>query len=162
MPGVLDLMWMIGLAFSNEQIMLPVGIVYGFEEGLYRKQFSSIVWFIFLLIASAVISEVLKSIFKVPLICDPSRYGFPSGHTQFAAVFYGWICYRFAAHASFYARILSIALTLSILAFTVTAIVHYGYHTWFDIMGGIASGGLLLFLGSKVWRALTLSKPKVP
>ena len=155
-----DLLWMIGLAFSNEQIMLPVGMIYGFIEGLHRKQWKPIVWFICLLIASAVISEVLKSIFKVPLICDPKRYGFPSGHTQFAAVFYGWICYQFAAHASLYERIISIVLTVSILAFTVRTIVHYGYHTWFDIMGGFVSGGILLFLGAKGMQVLTVSKPK--
>lgn len=155
-----DLLWMVGLAFSNEQIMLPVGIVYGFMAGLYRKQWKTIAWFICLLIASAIISEVLKSIFQVPLLCDPKRYGFPSGHTQFAVVFYGWICYRFALHAPLYARIVSVALTVGILAFTVTTIVHYGFHTWFDILGGCVSGGLLLLLGIMGSTALTLSKPK--
>lgn len=156
----MDLLWWIGLAFANEQIMLPIGIIYGFMEGFYHKQWKPIVWLVLLLIASAVISEVLKSIFKIPLIFDPKRYGFPSGHTQFATVFYGWICYQLTQHTSRYLRIIYILLTSSILAYAVTSIVHYGYHTWFDIMGGFVSGGILLFLGAKAFSALTLSKPK--
>lgn len=145
---------MIGLALANERAILPLGIAYGFIEGLSRKQWKPIVWLILLLISSAIISEVLKSIFKVPLIFDPKRYGFPSGHTQFATIFYGWIYYQLGLYAPRYLRILYAALTISILAFAVTAIVHYGYHTWFDIMGGFVSGSIILFLG------LTLSKPK--
>lgn len=147
---MLDSLWIIGLAFSNEQIMLPVGIVYGFVEGLHRKQWKPIVWFVMLLIASAIISEALKAIFKIPLICDPKRYGFPSGHTQFATVFYGWICYQVMEHIPHYLRAVSIVVTLTILAFTVTAIMHYGFHTWFDIVGGLVSGSILLFLGTRL------------
>lgn len=151
-----DLLWMIGLALANEQAMLPVGISYGFIEGFYRRQWKPIVWFLLLLVTSVVMGEVLKSIFKVPLIFDHKRYGFPSGHTQFATVFYGWIYSQLSLAAPRYLRIIYAALTMSILAYAVTAIVHYGYHTWFDIAGGFVSGGIILFLGTR----LTLYKPK--
>jgi membrane-associated phospholipid phosphatase len=151
-----DWVWTIGLALANEQAMLPIGIGYGFIEGFYRKQWKPMLWFVLLLITSTIISEALKQLFKVPLLCDPTRYGFPSGHTQFATIFYGWICYQLTLHAPRYLRIIYILLTLSILACGVTSIVHYGYHTWFDIIGGLVSGGVLLFLGAQ----LTLFKPK--
>lgn len=150
---------MIGLALANEQVMLPIGIGYGFIEGFYRKQWKPVVWFLLLLIISVIMGEVLKSIFKIPLIFDPKRYGFPSGHTQFATVFYGWICYQLSQKAPHYLRVIYTALTMIILAFGVTAIVHYGYHTWFDIAGGFVSGSILLFLIIQL-SILTLSKPK--
>lgn len=152
-----DLLWMVGLALANEQAMLPIGILYGFAEGFYLKEWKPIAWLIVLLIASAGISELLKSIFKIPLICDPTRYGFPSGHTQFATVFYGWICYRLNLHASRHLKVTYVALTLTVLTCAVISIVHYGYHEWLDIIGGLASGGILLFSGTR----LTLSKPKI-
>lgn len=147
---------MVGLAFANEQILLPIGIGYGFIEGFYRRQWKPIVWFLLLLAASVIMSESLKSFFKVPLIFDHTRYGFPSGHTQFATVFYGWICYQLGLSAPRYLRAVYTAITISILTFAVTAIVHCGYHTWFDIAGGFVSGSILLFLGTR----LTLFKPK--
>ncbi len=157
-----DLFWMIGLALANEQAMLPIAITYGFIEGFYRKQWKMMVWFIFLLIITVFVGHALKSVFKIPRVSNPNTYGFPSGHTQFAIVFYGWLCYQLTLAVPRYLGIVYAALTITILAYAVTAIVHYGYHTWFDIMGGIASGGLLLFLGTKAGRVLTLSKPKVP
>lgn len=145
-----DLFWMIGLALANEKIMLPLGISYGFAEGFYRKQWKPVLWFIFLLISSAIISEVLKSFFKVPLICDPKRYGFPSGHTQFAVLFYGWICYQLTLKVPQFLRIVSILLTSAIIACAVMAMIHYGYHTWIDILGGLVSGSILLFIAIRL------------
>lgn len=155
-----DLLWMIGLAIANEHLMLPIGIGYGFMEGFYRKQWKPIVWLLLLLAISVIMSEILKSIFKIPLVFDPKRYGFPSGHTQFAMVFYGWIAYQLGIHASRYLHIMYTIITACLLVFAVTAIVHCGYHTWFDIIGGFVSGSILLLLGITSFRALTLSKPK--
>lgn len=149
-----DFLWTIGLAFANEQLILPLGIGYGFIEGLYRKQWKLVMWFVVLLISSAVISEeVLKPFFKVPRINNPLRYGFPSGHTQFATIFYGWLCYQLKLNSPHYLGPVYTIVTIGILAFAVTAIVHCGYHTWFDVMGGLVSGSIILFLGTR----LTLS-----
>jgi len=86
-----DLLWMIGLALSNEHALLPFGMLYGLAEGFYRREWKPVLSLILLLIISVIVSEILKSIFTIPLVFDPKRYGFPSGHTQFATVFYGWI-----------------------------------------------------------------------
>ena len=123
---------------------------------VYRKQWQPILWFIFLLILSIIVSETLKAAFKIPLIFDSTRYGFPSGHTQFATIFYGWICYHLKANAPPYLQAIYMIFAAIILAYATTSIIHYGYHTWFDIMGGFVSGGILLFLGTR----LTLCKPK--
>lgn len=147
-----ELLWTVGLAFANETFMLPVSIVYGFVEGTIRRKWQPVIWLCGLLVFSVIMSETLKSFFKVPLICNPTRYGFPSGHTQLATVFYGWICYQLSTSVPLYLRTLYTIVTLSILAYAVTAIVQSGYHTWFDIMGGFTVGSSILIFSILVNR----------
>lgn len=148
---VWDWFWYITLGLANEMLMLPIGLIYGLLEGVYAKKWKPVFGLLVLLIASIFVGEYLKSIFKIPLMFDPTRYAFPSGHTQFSTVFYGWICYRLVQNTTHhFLKIFYIAVTLCILILATASIVHAGYHLWRDILGGFVSGGILLYLWTRV------------
>lgn len=95
----------------------------------------------------AIVNVALKGTFKMPLSADLLKvgYAFPSGHMQFSTVFYGWI----ALMMPYWSIRILIFLLLTSIGF---GLVHFDYHTLFDVVGGLTFGGGLIGL---YWYALT-------
>ncbi|MDF3048167.1 MAG: hypothetical protein K0R73_1285 [Candidatus Midichloriaceae bacterium] len=94
---------------------------------------------------SAFINAYLKSIWQIPL--DPSLgkvgWAFPSGHTQFNLVIWLSLIYQI--------RKVWIALVgASISISSYFGMIHFHYHNWDDIYGGIFFAALI-FLAFVVW-----------
>ncbi len=88
---------------------------------------------------SMIINVALKTTFKIPLPSNLHKIGFafPSGHTQFATVLYGWLAFN------------SKSLTWKILTAVLLIGVGYGlyyhhYHDIKDIVGGFTTGVVLI------------------
>jgi membrane-associated phospholipid phosphatase len=93
-----------------------------------------------LLLISIGINKVLKSLFAVPLLptVPHDGFAFPSGHTQSLTVFWGWLLLNFFSPYR-------LVYALMFLSANAWAMVLKGYHTPFDIMGGLVAGTALIF-----------------
>lgn len=113
--------------------LLLLGFTFGNRSLFYH---ASCVMFI-----SMILNVALKVTFQVPLSPSLHQIGFafPSGHMQLATVLYGWIALQSNS------RFVQL-LTIGLLAGVAFGIVHFGYHTWFDILGAIFFAGLTLGL----------------
>ena len=85
---------------------------------------------------SSFVCIFLKSLWKVPLTFK-SGWAFPSGHTMHAIMFYGMLLCYFRSPWL-------VVFFLAMLLANSFAMVHFGYHTWYDISGGVVFGSLLL------------------
>ncbi|KTD31517.1 phosphatase PAP2 family protein [Legionella israelensis] len=85
-----------------------------------------------------IVNVALKGTFKVPLPVEiGSGYAFPSGHMQFATVFYLWLILSY----SFWPfRVITAILLTGIGA----GLIHYGYHNLYEVSGGLFFGILLI------------------
>ncbi|WP_367607376.1 phosphatase PAP2 family protein [Legionella sp. W05-934-2] len=89
---------------------------------------------------SILINVALKGTFKVPLPPElHSGYAFPSGHMQFATVFYGWLFYHIPNRA------LRLAIPLLLVCLSIGMMQHH-YHTLTEILAGFVTGVLLIRL----------------
>ncbi len=137
---LLDYFFKTFLLLSNFAFLGPLLIF-----GIYcvdRKAFLNVMIVCFL---TAFINIFLKSIWQTPL--DPSLghqgWAFPSGHTQFNLVLWLMLIYQI--------RKLWIALIAIIISITsYFGMVHFHYHDWYDIYGGIFFG-ILTFLLFVLW-----------
>ncbi|HSX13843.1 MAG TPA: phosphatase PAP2 family protein [Chlamydiales bacterium] len=141
----------------------------------------SIVWYLinrtigirlfYIMIISAIVNELLKSLFHLPRPCqmDPSvgilcikTYGFPSGAAQASILLSGVLIIECKQ------RILQI-LGIFFALFLCFSRIYLGVHFFTDILGGLFVGGLLLLLYAKVFpiatpyhRLLSFVLPLVP
>ncbi|WP_133139777.1 phosphatase PAP2 family protein [Legionella genomosp. 1] len=87
-----------------------------------------------------VVNVALKGTFKVPLVAWLGKgYAFPSGHMQLSTVFYLWLAWHTPS------RPLKL-LIAAILSAVGAGLMHYGYHNFYDILGGLLFGGILTTL----------------
>ncbi len=94
-----------------------------------------------LVLIDIVVNVALKGTFKVPLspILNKIGYAFPSGHMQFATVFYGWLAFNFSWP---WLRVIIFVLLFGIGC----GLIHYDYHNFLDVTAGIIFGLLLIYL----------------
>jgi hypothetical protein len=96
---------------------------------------------ILLLLFAMMYKAILKDIFKLPapLTSPTLNYGFPSGHMNFATVFYVFLMFKYSTKSMYILGITSLILT-------GWSIVYFGYHTISDViltpLFGIFSVGL--------------------
>jgi hypothetical protein len=92
-----------------------------------------------IMLISILLNIALKYTFQVPLSLALHKVGFafPSGHMQFATVLYGW----FALHTKNHTLHIMIACLLAGIGF---GLVHFGYHTWFDVCGALFFASIIL------------------
>jgi membrane-associated phospholipid phosphatase len=92
-----------------------------------------------IIMVSMIINVALKCTFQIPLSPTLHKVGFafPSGHMQLAAVLYGSLL--------FYIKNRTLQMLLiTLLAGIGFSLVHFGYHTWFDVLGAVFFAGLIL------------------
>lgn len=85
-----------------------------------------------------ILNVALKGTFKIPL---PewlhNGYAFPSGHMQFSTVIYGWLFYHYPYR---WLR----AVILILLTGIGAGLMYYGYHTFFEVCGGVFFASLII------------------
>ena len=133
---MLDIIADVSLAFTSESVVIFFLLAFSLHYGrLFFFQTVSFVLF-------AVINNmVLKTLFTIPLepYLHHAGYAFPSGHMQFATVFYTWLALY---SVSWLSRVF-LALLLIGIGF---GLVHYGYHSIDDVLAGLTVGLVLVML----------------
>jgi len=129
-----DIFFRFFLSFSHGIVIVPL-IILGYLRCDQRVFFHGTC----ILLLSMVLNWALKVTFQVPLPVEFSEGGFafPSGHMQAAFVFYGWLW------KSFHNLSIRLGVPLVLIGIGVS-LVHFGYHTYFDVWGGVGFGMLLL------------------
>lgn len=124
------------LIFSHAAFMVTF-ILWGWAT-LHRKLFYQASC---LLVMSILINFVLKCTFQLPLPTTLNKVGFafPSGHMQSVVVFYGWLAWKFKQGG--------IKACVAIIWIGTALSLHYwGYHDYFDLIGGALVGiGFIIF-----------------
>jgi membrane-associated phospholipid phosphatase len=122
------------LAFSDDKIIMPILIIgYIWVD---RKIFFEAIC---LILISILLNFSLKITFKIPFPIHQEGFAFPSGHTQSSVVLYGWLLTNLKHHP------LKILL-LMLIAGIGWSLVYFDHHNYFDVIGGVFFGCLLLLL----------------
>lgn len=132
---MLDNIFNFFLSFSHETVIIPLILI-----GCIGKNRKIFFHAICLILFSIIVNIALKVTFQVPLppTLNKTGFAFPSGHMQSSVVFYGWF-YRFLE------KLWLKLFILILLAGIGLGLVHFGYHNYKDVLGGIFFGCLLLF-----------------
>lgn len=136
----MDSMFHFFLLFSQWWLALTIALI-GFALGKRWLCYHATCLVLF----SMLVNVALKSTFQIPLSpsLNVSGFAFPSGHMQFATVFYGWLALQ-TKHRSLQ------ALAIGILTGVGASLVHFGYHSWFDVFGALFFGGILIVCYQKL------------
>ena len=115
----------------------------------------------------ALLNLLLKNLFVRPRpyfqhpILTLTGYGFPSGHTMMATVFYGTLCVFAVSRARDWKRRgLAVSLTALLIALVGFSRIYLGAHYLSDVLGAMAEGlAWLAFCLTAVhpWRGNTMS-----
>jgi len=122
------------LGFSHFLLILPMlalGFIFLNKNIFYHA--------LCIMFFSSIINIALKVTFQVPLapFLNKTGFAFPSGHMQLAMVVYGWLALK-TANSSLRALISFVLLGIGF------GLVHFGYHTVFDVFGGVFFASLLI------------------
>lgn len=112
------------LLLSNDYLLMIISLLlFVFSK---EKDHSHL---ILLLLFSMIYKTILKDIFKcsTPLTSPSHNFGFPSGHMNFATMFYLWIMLTYQSKKLYLFGILSLILT-------GWSIVYSGFHNVLDIV----------------------------
>ncbi len=115
------------LSFSHDTIIIPLligGFIWWDREMFYNA--------ICLVLVSIIVNYALKITFQIPLSPSLGKEGFafPSGHMQTSTILYGWIAYQTQKMAI---KLLTVTLLIAI----ALSLVYFGYHNYYDILGGV-------------------------
>ena len=109
--------------FSNDYLLMFVAIVVYISKP--DKKYAHL---IILLLFAMIYKSLLKEILKIPAPdTSPTRYGFPSGHINFAAMFFGWFMINYRNKLTY--CIGGISLILAAIS-----TVYLGYHRVIDVI----------------------------
>jgi undecaprenyl-diphosphatase len=133
---MLDVLYHFFLAFSGSGVIAMI-IILGYlwlDRDIFLHALG-------LLQTSMLCNVALKYGFHVPLPSHLHKIGFafPSGHMQSAIVLYGWL---FQSLHNLILKVLFVILLIGI----ALGLVHFAYHTYYDVFAGCLFG-LLILLG---------------
>jgi membrane-associated phospholipid phosphatase len=144
MTALPDIFYHFFLEFSHPTIIVPLLLLVYIRAG--HEIFYDTACLLFI---SPIVNVALKITFQIPLTFKEG-FAFPSGHMQFATVLYGWLAFR---SRNIIYQIIASALIGAIGA----SLVHFGYHNFFDIGGGIFFGWLLII----IYYSIKIKTPKI-
>ncbi|MBQ9335055.1 MAG: phosphatase PAP2 family protein [Alphaproteobacteria bacterium] len=114
----------IGLSYiSNDYLLMLIAVLlYIFSK---RPEHAHL---IILLLFAMVYKALLKEILQIPAsVTSPTKYGFPSGHINFATMFFGWFALTYKIKLLYW--ICPIALALASIS-----TIYLGYHDIYDVI----------------------------
>lgn len=123
------------LSFSHTSIIISL-LILGYIWINQKVFFHAIC----LVLINILFNFTLKLIFQVPLSSSVGPgYAFPSGHMQASMVLYGWLITKVS-------NVLYKTLLAIILVGIGISLVYLGYHNYFDVLGGVFFGCILIAL----------------
>lgn len=150
---MLDIIADIFLAFSDRPVILILIIIMGV---LLKKELAYQT--ICLITITIIINVALKGLFHIPLPkpnINPVGFAFPSGHMMVSTVFYAWL--------ALYTPYWSLRILMGLIVFGIgISLIHYDFHTIWDVLGGLGFGFLVLIgflyvlIKEKNWSAIFL------
>lgn len=137
---ILDIIARSFLFFSTEIFIIPFVVI-----GYIWKDKDVFLNVICLILISSIINATLKATFAIPL--NPSLgiegFAFPSGHMQSSVILYGWFIKN---NRKYWLKTLNVILLIGI----GFGLVHFGYHDYIDVFGGVFVGISLIMIFSKL------------
>lgn len=123
------------LIIPNNLYSVILFIIYG----LYFIDQKKFYYIGLLTIFSILFCAYLKSVWQIPLnpALNKEGWAYPSTHTVMNVVLHGSLFL-------FYRKLWVLAISITILLTSFISMVYLGYHTWIDIMAGIATALVLL------------------
>lgn len=108
---------------SNDYLlMLVAALFYIFSK---RTEYAHL---IILLLVAMIYKAILKDLLKIPApVTSPTKYGFPSGHINFATMFFGWLMITHKSKLLYF--LCPAALVLASLS-----TIYLGYHDISDVL----------------------------
>lgn len=108
---------------SNDYLLMLIAVLfYVFSK---RSEHAHLV---ILLLFAMIYKAFLKELLKIPApMTSPTKYGFPSGHINFATVFFGWCMLTYRRKLVYW--LCPIALTLASIS-----TIYLGYHDISDVV----------------------------
>jgi hypothetical protein len=149
MMSLLDTLAKSFLFFSNDIFYAPLlflGLI-----GLRRTWIGPVT---LLLVWTILFNAYLKNCFQIPMNPEIGKTGFvfPSGHTQWSVVFFGW--------AFSQCRFLSFRwVFIGIMTGIGWGLVHFHYHSWIDVWGGVGFAVTTLVLYQLIAEAIMKWRP---
>lgn len=108
---------------SNDYLLMLVAILF-----YVLSKRSAHAHLIILLLFAMIYKSFLKEILQIPApITSPTKYGFPSGHINFAVVFWGWFMITYRAKFLYW-------FCPTVLALASLSTIYLGYHTYSDVI----------------------------
>ncbi|AJY74691.1 phosphatase PAP2 family protein [Paenibacillus beijingensis] len=137
-----------------------LGILY-----LIFRQRRELIFFLFVSVGSLLINSLFKNLFQrerpISQFVEEGGFSFPSGQSMAAMALYGTAAYLLARHAaSTKAKIVIIAISLSMVVIIGASRIYLGAHYPSDIMGGYSATAAWLCLSVVLFNGTTGTKKR--
>lgn len=108
---------------SNDYLLMLIAILFYIISK--RSEHAHL---IILLLFAMIYKSLLKEMLQIPApITSPTKYGFPSGHINFAVVFFGWFMITYRTKFLYW-------FCPTVLALASLSTIYLGYHTYSDVI----------------------------
>lgn len=131
----------------------------------HHKKVHHLFQFSLFMILGAASVYILKTILHIPRplggLITEYGYGFPSGHTTMATIFFLLVAYSYRTHVKKGFQILFVIACLGMIALISYSRVYLGVHTWTDVIGGYALGTFWFLLSLQFYQWLLKAYPSL-
>lgn len=108
---------------SNDYLLMIIAILF-----YVLSKRSEHAHLIILLLFAMVYKSLLKEMLQIPApTTSPTKYGFPSGHINFAVIFFGWFMIIYRTKFLYW-------FCPTVLALASLSTIYLGYHTYSDVI----------------------------
>lgn len=141
---------MVALTFLGEGPVLTISGLFILIWFLWKRKYHEALHWVAAILVGLIVPNVLKRLISSPrptgLLGGPVSSSFPSGHTFFSVVFYGFLAVLIASHLKTpYKKYPYYVATLLIILVGLSRL-YLGIHWFTDVLGSMALGGACLSL----------------
>lgn len=109
---------------------------------------------------------LLKNYLQLPRpgsgLIEEYGYGFPSGHSAMATLFFLLVLFSYMSHVkSAVGKLLFVIVDLSLISAIAYSRIYLGVHSWFDVIGGVSLGLFWFILSVLFFEYLQKNKPGI-